>query len=125
MPIHAWRTASPHPPHIRRRTPRPQIIMPTGYVIEPHNTGSGGGTSKIRVNNSNSGTSYQIQWRFTLGTNPYSPWLGQNYTQNNLPPGDYTIDFKMKNAGSGHTAPPDEPVTLATNELETLTVAWS
>lgn len=99
--------------------------MPTGYVIEPHGTGSGGGTSKIRVNNSNSGTSYQIQWRYKLGANPYSPYWEQGTTQSGLPPGSYTINFKMKNSGTGNTPPPDEPVTLATNELETLTVGWS
>jgi hypothetical protein len=99
--------------------------MATGYVIEPHSSGPGGGTSKIRVNNSRTGSAYQIQWRFKWSTNPYSPWLEQNFTQKSLPPGGYTIDFRMKNAGSGHTAPPDEPVTLGTNELETLTVNWS
>lgn len=99
--------------------------MATGYVIEPHGTGSGGGSSKIRVNNSNSGTSYKIQWRYKLGSNPYSPWWEQNTTQSTLPTGTYTIDFKMKTSGTGNTAPPDETVSLSSNELETLTVAWS
>jgi hypothetical protein len=99
--------------------------MATGYVIEPHATGPGGGTSKIRVNNTTNENSFRIQWRFKLGTNPYSPWREQGYTQINLPPGGYTIDFRMKNAGSGHTPPPDEPVKLGTNELETLTAGWA
>lgn len=99
--------------------------MPTGYVIQPHSTGTGGGTSQIRVNNSNTTTPYQIQWRYKLGANPYSPYWEQATTQSGLPAGTYTINFKMKNSGTGNTAPPNETVALATNELETLTVGWN
>lgn len=99
--------------------------MPSGFVIQPHSTGSGGGTSKVRVNNSNTTTPYQIQWRYKQGTNPYSPYWEQGTTQNSLMPGTYTINFRMKNSGTGNTPPSDETVSLASNELETLTVAWN
>jgi hypothetical protein len=97
--------------------------MPSGY-IQPHTSGPGGGSSKIRVNNTNLTAPYQIQWRYKSGVNPYSPWWEQGTTQSGLVPGTYTVNFKMKNAGTGNTAPPDEPVNLASNELETLPVAW-
>ncbi len=99
--------------------------MPTGFVIQPHSSGSGGGTSKIRVNNSNATSSYAIQWRYKQGVNPYSPYWEQGTTQTGLVPGAYTINFKMKNSGTGNTPPPNEAVSLASNELETLTVSWN
>jgi len=98
--------------------------MATGYVTQPHTTGSAGSGS-IRVENTNGGTSYQIQWRYKLAAGSYSPYWAQNTTRSGLAPGTYTVNFKMKNAGSGNTAPPNEGVTLAPGEIETLKVAWS
>jgi hypothetical protein len=98
--------------------------MATGYVTQPHGTGSGGGTSKITVNNSNGNSAYAIQWRY-LYSGVYSPFFEQNTTRSGLAVGSYTIDIKMKTAGSPHTPPPDEAVSLASNEQETLTVSWT
>lgn len=98
--------------------------MATGFVITPHTTG-GAGTASIRVENTETGTDYQIQWRYKLGAGAYSPYWEQNVTRAGLVPGSYTVNFKMKNAGTGHTAPPNEAVTLSAGEIETLKVDFS
>lgn len=99
--------------------------MATGYVITPHGSASDPVSAKLRVNNSSADAAYAIQWRYKQAANPYSPWFEQNTTRSSLVPGTYTVNFRMKTAGSPHTAPPDEGVTLGTKELETLTVAWN
>jgi hypothetical protein len=98
--------------------------MATGYVTQPHTTGSAG-TASLRVQNSDSSTDNQIQWRYKLGAGSYSPYWEQNTTRSGLTAGTYTVNFKMKNSGTGHTPPPNEAVTLSSGEIETLVVGWT
>ena len=100
-------------------------LMATGSVIQPHSTGSDGGTSKIHVVNSSADKTKAIQWRCKRGANPYGPFLEQGATTTGLAPGTYTVNFKMKNTGTGHTRPPNEVATLGANQSESFTVVWT
>jgi len=99
--------------------------MPSGYIMQPHGTGPGDGTSAIRVTNRNITAAYAIQWRFKVSTNPFGTWRAQGTTKTGLMPGTFTVNFRMRTTGSPHSPPPNEIVTLQGNELETLTVAWN
>ena len=96
-----------------------------GFVVQPHGTGAGGGTSKIKVVNANATAACAVQWRYRKGASAWSPFFEQGRTVAHLMPGNFTVNFKMKAAANGITPPPDEPVTLGTNELEMLTVKWA
>jgi hypothetical protein len=96
-----------------------------GFVIQPHATGPGGGTSEILVLNTKSAAEHAIEWRYRRGATAWSRFFDQGRIVARLMPGNFTVSFRMKGAGSPHRAPISAAVQLGTNARATLTVNWA